>query len=273
MIRFQVAQPLLAGHDAGYRSEVRNAVTMARRDGFAVILSMQDQAPSGERDPLGMPDTATASAWAFLTPMLRSDCGIIAELFNEPQPQPSPSNWDIWQNGGAFGGRATVGHQQLVNQLRRAGVRNVIVADGLALGKSFAGAPPLSDPAGQLAYGTHPYFGPVNGQPDDNPAAWQRNFGFLAATRPVIATEWDENGYGPPSCMPAIPSQASQLVRFLRARRIGLTGFAFDVIGTLIRDWDYTPTSYAGFTCGQPSYGPGQLIHGYFYFASPPSRR
>jgi len=266
LIRFQVAQPALARGDQNYLAEVRDAVTLARGSGLNVILSMQDESPSGEDNPLGMPTAATARAWTTLTPLLKSDLGIIGELFNEPKPQPNDVSWRIWANGGAFNGGTAIGHQQLITQLRNAGVRNVLIAEGLALGKSFASNPPtLNDPQHQLAFGTHPYFGPVNGTPDNNPAAWDANFGNYARTHPVLATEWDENSFGPPSCNAQIPGQATTLVNtYLPNHHIGLVGFAFDVINTLIKDWNYTLTTYNGFTCGKPGFGPGQLIHNEF---------
>jgi hypothetical protein len=48
---------------------------------------MQDQSPSGEKNPLGIPSAATVQAWANLASTLAADRGVLAELFNEPIPQ------------------------------------------------------------------------------------------------------------------------------------------------------------------------------------------
>jgi hypothetical protein len=264
-IRFQVAQPALAAGTPSYLAEVRDAVALARGQGLAVILSMQDQGPSGEKNPLGLPNAATAKAWTTLTPLLQSDRGLVAELFNEPMPQPSTANWKLWATGGAMSGGTAVGHQQLITQLRHAGVSNVLIAEGLALGKTFKGSPALTDPLEQLAFGVHPYFGPVNGAANNNASAWQANFGDFAMTHAVVATEWNEGSAGPPSCTAQIPTQAPALVSYLHNHRIGLVGFAFDKVDTLIVDYTFKLTNYKNFTCGSGGHnGAGQLIHDAF---------
>ena len=120
--------------------------------------------------------------------------------------------------------------------------------------------PRLADPASpadpQLAYGIR--YPPLTaGWP-----AWQHEFGAASAQVPVIVTEW--NADSARSCAPVAPIAAPMLLSYLASKRIGIVGFAFDMPGTIIRNWSYVPTSYNGFQCGIPGGGPGQLLFARF---------
>jgi hypothetical protein len=50
-------------------------------------------------------------------------------------------------------------------------------------------------------------------------------------------------------------------VSYLRAKGIGLAGFwAFDIPGTAVTGWAWTPTTFTGFTCGVTGHGAGQVV-------------
>jgi hypothetical protein len=40
--------------------------------------------------------------------------------------------------------------------------------------------------------------------------------------------------------------------------------WAFDILDTLIKDWNWTPTNFTGFTCGVKGAGPGELVKQHF---------
>jgi hypothetical protein len=254
-LRFQVSQRGLADasiaradRDA-YLQEVVAGVTMARDDGFVVIVSMQDQTYGcGPAHPL--PTAQTVAAWDVLAPAFSGDPSVALELFNEPDNDATAAGWAQWRTGGTTPltnqGAPAVGHQALVEHLRSLGVPNLLVADVAQKGERSAGLPLLADPAGNLAYAIHPY-NYTNG-----PSWWDQQYGSLAAAAPVVATEWNYLAGG---CGRTEERMAPDLLGYLRAHGIGLLGHAFDQVGTLVADWSWTPTQ-----CGTGSGGSGAVL-------------
>jgi hypothetical protein len=100
LLRFEVSQ---AGNDpfsplfsAAYVDQVQQGIDLARARGFAVIVSVDSQKPSG-LDQKGMPSESTLRAWKVLAPRFANDPDVMLELFNEPAPfGPTPHDWDGW---------------------------------------------------------------------------------------------------------------------------------------------------------------------------------
>jgi hypothetical protein len=259
VLRFQVSQGGLADPSvperdrAAYREHVLDGVERARDAGFAVIVSMQDQFYGcGEIHPL--PTAATVDAWRVLVPSLRRDPSVLIELFNEPRNEDDDAGWAQWRDGGSspdadLGDRA-VGHQALVDAVREMGSRNVLIADTARLGERSAGLPLLDDPLERVAYGIHPYYY-VRGE-----SWWDEHYGDLAAAAPVVATEWNHLA---DECGTDAERMAPDLLDYLRRHRIGVLGHAFDVPGTTVADWDWTPTR-----CGTGAGGSGALLRDWF---------
>lgn len=266
LIRFQVSQfaldPLGSYYSAAYLQEVIDAVRMARSLGLAVIVSMQAELPTGLTFRCPLPDGQTERAWAGLAPIFAGDPGVMFELYNEPGLSQSAANWQTWLTGGPVidpsgVGCSAVGMQQLIDAIRAEHADNVLIVPGLNYETTLAGMPALTDPASpsdpQLAYGVH-YPLPWGGIP-----VWKAAFGRRSGQVPVIVTEWDENSTT--SCYPNSPAQSALLLDYLAVKQIGVVGFAFDLPGTIVSDYaTYAPTSYAGFACGVPGGGPGQLL-------------
>ena len=259
-LRFQVSQRGLAdpalGQDvrAAYLQRVVDGVQLARHAGFEVVVSMQDQSNGcGSAHPL--PSDLTVSAWTVLAPALMHDPYVMFELFNEPNLSNTSTGWLQWRDGGAGPsanqGDDPVGHQALVDLLRGLGADNVLIVDGLNKAGRLSGLLPLDDAIGRLAYGIHPYY-LSTGQ-----SWWDEQFGFLADTLPVIATEWNYTSSG---CTTGNIALAEQLPPYLQQHDIGLLAHAFDVPGTTITsDWTWAPTA-----CGTTQGGSGQLTRDYF---------
>ena len=267
-VRFQIGQPELDPqstlYTATFITQVQSAVTQARALGLNVILSVQDGAQTGETSPASLPTAGTARAWTTLTTIANGDQGILFELFSEPTLSSTQTNWALWQT--AF--------QSLVTAVRTAGAKNVILVDGLeGGGTTFAGAPTLSDPLNALGYAVEPWFFANY----HTTSAYDTAFGSLAANNVVVATAWstlDGGGY-PEYCGPTTPTDAQTLLNYLLAKKIGVTGFAFDdpgygtnlnMIGTVVQDLNGTPTTFAGgtLTCGAAGFGPGAMMQGEF---------
>jgi hypothetical protein len=258
-LRFQVSQRGLADRAVpqperdAYLTRVLSGIDQARRAGFVVIVSMQDQRYGcGSIHPL--PSAETVAAWDRLVPWLRADPYVMLELFNEPQNENDAPGWAQWRDGGPGPnenlGAPAVGHQQLLEHLRDAGSRNVLIADTARLAKRTTGLPFLADPQQAVVYAIHPY------SFDSERAWWDRHFGDLAATVPVVATEWNHLGE---DCGTAKERLAAEFLEYLEAHRIGVLGHAFDVPGTVVADWAWTPTA-----CGSPIGGSGRVLRNFF---------
>jgi hypothetical protein len=261
-IRFQVSQrgldPLDALYSDAYVERIVAGVALARSYGLVVVLSVQDQGPSGG-DSHPQPSAATIRDWQTLTARFNGDQHVMYEIFNEPQNKPTPDGWEVWRNGGppeGNQGTPAVGHQRVLDAIRATGATNVVIADAGQFGQRLDGVPLLHDPLGQVAYGVHPYLTHSLREPDD----WEPGFGFLSSQYPVVATEWTAVSRVQ-FCKPEWETTAPQLVDYLQRRNIGMLAWAFDVLDTLILDWpDYTPTSLEGFRCGDFEYGAGELV-------------
>jgi hypothetical protein len=138
---------------------------------------------------------------------------------------------------------------------------------------SFAGAPTLSDSLNATGYAVEPWFFPAY----RTTAAYDAAFGNLAATNVVLVTAWStlDGGSYTEYCGPTTPADSQTLLNYLAAKKIGVTGFAFDdpgagatlnLLGTIVQDLNGTPSTFAGGTmvCGQAGFGPGAMLQGYF---------
>lgn len=268
LIRFQVSEfgldPQSSMYSPAYVTEVRDAVQQARALGLNVIVSLQAEPPAGEPVRCPLLDAGAGRAWSVLAPMFAGDDGVMFELYNEPGLNANAANWQTWLNGGTVSSGSqtcqAVGVQTLVDQIRGQDADNVIVIPGLAGEQTLAGMPTVVDPASpqepQLAYGIH--YPSLN----RGVTTWDREFGARSAVVPVIVTEWNANSTT--NCASSAPERAPLLLDYLAGKRIGIVGFALDLPGTLIADYSYAPTSYAGFACGIAGGGPGELLFGDF---------
>jgi hypothetical protein len=261
-IRFQVSQRGLDFTDPlysdAYLGRVVAAVALARAHGLAVILSVQDQQGFGGGTRHPQPSDATIRDWQALASRFNADPDVMYEMFNEPQNQADPAGWSVWRDGGPPEGNQgvpAVGHQNVLDAIRATGAHNVVLADGAQYAQLLTGLPPLYDPLGQIAYAVHPY---LTGALRD-PASWEPAFAAMARQFPVVATEWNVHSRAP-FCEAEWPITAPQLLDFLQARDIGIFGWAFDVLNSLVLDWNHTPTSLDGFQCGLPDRGAGTLL-------------
>jgi chitodextrinase len=258
-LRFQVSQRGLADPEVSqedrdaYLTRVLSGVELARAAGFVVVVSMQDQRfGCGDVQPL--PTAQTVDAWSVLAPPLMADPYIMFELFNEPQNLADAAGWAQWKDGGttpdANLGEPAVGHQELVDHLRALGSTNVLIADAARLGERTVGMPRLSDPAGSLVYGIHPYYF------TKGLSWWEAQYGDAAAEVPLLATEWNYRADG---CRTSEEKLAPALLDYLRRHHIGVLGHAFDAPGTTVADLSWEPTE-----CGTAVGGSGRLLQTFF---------
>jgi hypothetical protein len=260
-VRFQIGQPGLdpqsSYYSAAWVATVQAAVEQARSDKLSVILSMQDQSQTGEPSPASLPDAGTIRAWMTLTSLFNGDQGVVYEIFNEPEGSATTSGWTAWQ----------AAHQAVVTAIRATGSKNVLLADGLEDATTLAGAPPLSDALNATGYAVHPFFLAATGY--ETPTDFAANFGSIAATNVVVATEWSTHDTD--YCDVNTPAASQALLTYLLASDIGVVGFAYDdpgyganagYIGNIVLDYSGTPTTFDGgrLTCGEYGFGPGVML-------------
>jgi hypothetical protein len=222
-------------HDPSYPSTIDSVVQMAEAAGMDVILDLhwsdrgdlQNGSPGQQR----MADANSVTFWTQVASRYKDDPRVLFELYNEPHDV----SWDVWLHGGPSGDGFTVaGMQQLYDTVRAAGAPNVVIIGGLNYAYDLSGVPTHRVVGSDIVYNTHPYnFG--GKQPGD----WDSGFGFLAATDPLIATE-----FGDFDCS---TGYYSQLITYMSQKQISFTGWAWYPGGcgfpAVIADWSGAPNS------------------------------
>lgn len=110
---------------------------------------------------------------------------------NEPEPDHTTANWNLWATA----------MNRLVNIIRGHGATDVLIADGLNFAEQLDGAPVLADPLHQVAYGAHPYAHSNADQTSSGDAlpfvGWDAKFGAVpvSALAPTVVTEWSLENY------------------------------------------------------------------------------
>ena len=233
-IRFQLSQrgldPLDLLYSQGYVDRITAGVALARAHGLVVILSIQDQGPSGGTSH-AQPSEATIRDWQTLTaPLQRRSRTSSTRSSTSPRTGPTPDGWAVWRDGGPPGtqpgntGRRPParpgghpghrGHERRDRRRRpvRPATRRRPAAPRPA-GPGRLRGPPLSDP--------------LLREPED----WEPGFGFLSTQYPVVATEWTAVSRVR-FCKPEWATTAPLLLDYLQSRDIGMLGWALDVIDT-----------------------------------------
>lgn len=268
VLRFQVSQtgldPESENYSHSYVAELQDAIGAALNRGFRVIVSLQHQRPSGSSQLQRLPSQNTLRVWHRVAPLWANDKRVMYELYNEPGIPATSRNWHLWLNGGVLRSNPdhlAVGMQQLIDEVRSTGAKNVLIVPGLATEHTLQGALIPRDPMRNLAFGIH------SPELAGGPPKWASTFGYLSSKNPVIVTEWAASGRTR-GCTAAFPSQAAAFVRFLQEKGIGVVGFAFDIPGTIVEDWSYRPTRFRDFQCSghgrRAIGGQGSLLHHYF---------
>lgn len=286
-VRLQIGSTALFAqtpYDASYLAKIDQDVQWATQLGMNIILSLQYEGHgnSGQK----MPTQGTLHFWSVIAPHYANNPRVFFDIFNEPDIKDilgqvdTNAAWAFWQNGGTgIDGATYVGMQQVVNSIRRKGVKNLILVEGLAAGEDIMLLPEHTLTGSNIVYAIHPYLNDTNHHsPDD----WDSWFGNAAANGnfPVVADEWGEYQSTNGQCINDAPTVVSQFLAYLKSHQIGLIAYGF-VPGTLIRGWNFrAPTSYAhantsctidtsiGPNLAANAEGAGQLIRQYFIASS-----
>lgn len=159
------------------------------------------------------------------------------ELYNEPtnvDGAMGPMPWDEY--------RKLV--EDLTSMIQRINPRAIVLVAGYDWGYDLS--PVRYEPirASNVAYVTHPY---PQKRRDNWEVQWERDWGFVAARYPIVATEFgfmDEKGRG--AHVPVIGDEkyGEAIIAFFEKRGISWTPWVFDAEWSpqLIDDWNFTPT-------------------------------
>jgi hypothetical protein len=192
-------------YSKAYAGELARVVTAIEKAGMDVIVDSH-RSSSGY-----MADSNSVVFWKEVATVYRDDPHVLFELFNEPHD----ISWDLWLKGGtAPNGSVVHGMQELYDAVRSTGATNLVVVGGLNWAYELSGIATHRVVGLNIVYATHPYNFPGK-QPND----WDRAFGALAATDPVIATE-----FGNFDCS---KGYYQAFVDYAKARRISWTAWAW----------------------------------------------
>lgn len=141
---------------AQYLAQIVAAVDLAEQYGMNSLVTLTNGQPSGDPDSEGAPGEQAGRAWSVLAPALAGRTSVFLNAFNEPgfrgaeRVDEDPSPWQRWR----------AGYQPMVDVIRQAGSRQVIVLNGIGASKVWRGntdANVPKDPLGMLAYDVHPF--------------------------------------------------------------------------------------------------------------------
>ncbi len=227
-VRIQVAPDLYNSPPSGYLAAFNQEVSTARKAGLNVIISAQYE----RTKKIAGPNDTTVSFWKSVALSYAHDPHVWFDLFNEPRyicsgnAVPASDCWQIWRNGGS----GYVGMQTLADTVRASAPNNLILAEGLAGGKTLSGINGYLLSGSNIVYSVHPYFGSMN----DTPSLWDSNFGTISSQIPVLVGEWGEYQTNRNSCVADAPTLVPTFLSYLVAHHIGLIAWTLQP-GNMIR--------------------------------------
>jgi len=246
-----------------YRALVKEVVDLCASKGVYIVLDLHWSNAGEWGQNIGqhsMPDENSVAFWKDLAPVYADHPAVIYDLYNEPHDV----TWDIWLNGGTVTDRPNnrrggepktfqaVGMQKLLDVVRAAGAKNVIIVGGLNWAYDFDGileGRQLKDPDGNgVIYANHAYNNKGHGVD-----VWIARMEQATAKLPVIVSEFGGSG-GPNRRVrrfgPTPPPDAAgddwllHVMQAIQDHNWAWTAWDFHPQAgpTLISGWDYTPT-------------------------------
>ncbi|MGW1878597.1 cellulase family glycosylhydrolase [Streptomyces sp. NPDC001975] len=193
-----------------------------------------------------MPDAQySPSFWSSVAGTFKDDPAALFDLFNEPYPDRATSTttqaWQCWRDGGTCPGIGyeVAGMQDLVDAVRSAGAKNVIMIGGLAYSNDLGQWPAYkpTDPAGNLVAAYHVY----NFNTCASESCWNSTLAPVAAQVPLVAGEIGEN-----TCSHGFVDQVMKWFDDRGLSYLGWTWNTWDCSSgpSLISDYNGTPTAY-----------------------------
>ena len=276
VLRLPISNWIYAKDTANYMSQLDQVVQEANTAGLYVVLDLHDNAKSGSPygDSADMPKAENVPFWQAIAAHYKTNPMVMFDLFNEPKD----TNWQTWLHGGStVNGAKIVGFQDLVNAIRSAGAKQIIIVEPGAAGGgggvngaeeggwATIGNNTINDP--NIVYSLHVYDG-ILLSPQQQDAKW----GPILYHHPIFYGEWAllTNGSGQSGashCKNIVPSEADQDVHaflsYMASRNASWAAWEF-APHFLIQDYNsFTPTTLdTPWVCGDTSSfaGMGSII-------------
>jgi len=241
-----------------YQRAVAAYVQLLNRNGMVAILDLHwtDGAYTGPSSACSsaqavcqkpMPDAAQSIPfWTSVARTFKNNDAVIFDLFNEPYPDKAAGNvtdgWNCWLHGGTCKGISyqVAGMQSLVNAVRSAGAKNVIMLGGLTWANNLTQWMTYepSDPDHNLVASWHSYsFNSCN-----TSSCWNSQVAPVIAKVPVIVGEMGEKD--------CADTYIDPLIAWLDSKSTSYLAWSWNVGKncesgpSLISGYDGTPTSY-----------------------------
>jgi endoglucanase len=237
---------------ASYRLLIDNAITLAANRGAYLVLDLHR---------FRAPNRAHVEFWKDAAAKYKDHPAVLFEIFNEPHG----TSWQVWRDGGfvedknapadedAFlsaeekalnaKGFHAVGMQALIDAVRGAGAKNIIIAGGLDWAYDLSGIAQgfaLNDKGGNgIMLATHIYAGKRD---------WQNKVLVVADKYPIILTEFGAVNkkftFMPAESQEDAATWVPKIFGFIQKHKMHYTAFSFHPKSApnLLTDWDYTPT-------------------------------
>jgi hypothetical protein len=236
---------------AGYRQLVEDTANFCAARGVYLVLDLH-----GFRAP----EESDVKFWESAAERFKNNPGVLFELFNEPHD----ISWDVWQKGGPvtdekggstviaengekLRGFQSVGMQALIDTVRKAGARNIVIAGGLDWGYDLSGilnGYALDDRGGNgLVYSSHVYPWKKD---------WQEKFLAVAEKYPLFIGELGAEPKPMPFERPENHEDpfawSPDMLGLLQKHRLHWTAWCFHPQATprVITGWTYEPTPFWG---------------------------
>jgi aryl-phospho-beta-D-glucosidase BglC (GH1 family) len=251
-LRLPLSNWIYGLNPATYLGRLDPIVQEANSAGLYVILDLHDDGQSGSPygDNVNLPKAESVVFWKAIAVHYKDNPMIMFDVFNEPKA----TNWQTWLHGGGTQNGATIaGFQDLVDAIRSAGAKQIIVVEpGSAGGGSpkdagwaTIGNNTVNDP--NIVYSLHVYSGIV-----DTPQQEDTKWGPILNHHPIYYGEWAllSNGYGQVGvahCQNIPHAQADQIVdaflSYMNSRHANWTAWEFTPYHLIQNYTSFTPTT------------------------------
>jgi hypothetical protein len=239
----------LAGTDGDvggdyYQTLIQDYVDRLHAHGIYVVVDLHwtahGDALAKNQQPMADADHAI-DLWTSVASFFKDDPMIIFDLFNEPFLDLAGAGdaWGCWRDGCNVQGWQTAGMQAMLDAVRGAGAKQVVIAGGLSYANKLDGwlAHKPTDPTGNLMAGFHVY----NDGSCGNTGCWDGSVASVAQQVPIVTGELGERDCG--------HGFVDGYMTWADAHGVGYLGWAWNpqdcsTFPSLISDWSGAPTTF-----------------------------
>ena len=234
-----------------YRQTVDDAVNLCATHGAYIVIDLHEYRAPTEKH---------AEFWKVVAAKYANHPAVMFDLLNEPHD----ITWDVWRNGGRvtdkpkagqvlnenqqkLAGFDSIGMQKMVDTVRGAGAKNIVIAGGLDWAYDLSGVTAghaLSDSSGNgIMYSTHVY--PWKSD-------WQNKFLAAAEKYPLflgeVGADEQRMSFIPPERHEDPHKWVPDMLGVIQKHKLNWTAWSFHPKATprALADWDYTPTPFWG---------------------------